>query len=174
MSTKTRENGANPRRYCYRGALLATGWVLSVTGCGVDLNQLLIEAANVGATTALDILLTDVVVNAADAVEDIEDAPIDSADGDSDTEDDDSAGGEVSIDIEGDIAAGQDLFTSSGCAACHCADATGGCALSAPSLIDVDVDTLNAKLRVNGPHFGIDTGLGDQQIADLQAFFASF
>ena len=69
--------------------------------------------------------------------------------------------------------AGEPIFASLGCAACHCADAIGGCALEAPSLVGVGSATLDELLRGDAAHPGGKFDLDDQGIADLAAFLAS-
>jgi mono/diheme cytochrome c family protein len=73
----------------------------------------------------------------------------------------------------GDVAAGEAFFAGSGCGACHCADATGGCLPSAPSLIGVGADSLEANLVGDDPHLGgkVDASVAD--LADLAAFLGS-
>lgn len=73
----------------------------------------------------------------------------------------------------GDAGAGETLFTANACGACHCADASGGCALEAPSIQGVSTDLLDSKLRGNDAHTGGKFGLSDQDIADLGAYLAS-
>ncbi|MFQ5591003.1 MAG: c-type cytochrome, partial [Phycisphaerae bacterium] len=60
-----------------------------------------------------------------------------------------------------------------GCGACHCADAMGGCALDAPALVGVDLDTLTAMVVGEGAHPGGKFNLSDDDVADLQAYLAS-
>jgi len=71
----------------------------------------------------------------------------------------------------GDAGAGEAFFTANSCSACHCPDGSGGCAASAPRVVDVGPDTVMATLAGDAPHLGgkIDD-ITDQQIADLVAF----
>ena len=73
----------------------------------------------------------------------------------------------------GDAAAGETLFTGNSCAACHCDDATGGCALDAPSLVGISDATLDDVLRGAASHTGGKLEATDQDIADLTAYLAS-
>lgn len=73
----------------------------------------------------------------------------------------------------GDAAGGETLFSGNNCSACHCADASGGCALDAPSLQGVSGGVLDAMLRGDDPHPGGKFDLSDQDIADLAAFLSS-
>jgi len=73
----------------------------------------------------------------------------------------------------GDAANGKALFAANGCAACHCADASGGCALSAPALKGVSFQIVDDHLRGTADHPGGKFMLTDQEIADLQAYFVN-
>ena len=83
-------------------------------------------------------------------------------------------GGDGSADgggtIGGDAAAGEKIFTADGCGSCHCADASGGCALDAPALLGADGETVDAVLRADTRHKGGQQDLTDQDILDLQAY----
>ena len=68
---------------------------------------------------------------------------------------------------------GEIIYLSNNCAACHCADASGECALSAPALVGVSAATLDAFLRGDEPHSGGQRALEDQELADLTAYLAS-
>ena len=81
-------------------------------------------------------------------------------------------GGDGSTGLTGDPAAGQTVFTANNRAACHCADASGGCALSAPPIIGVTAGTLDGVLRGDEAH-PLKVELSDQDLADLQAYLAS-
>lgn len=74
---------------------------------------------------------------------------------------------------DGDAAAGEDVYTANSCGACHCADASGGCALDAPSLHDASAEMLNSRPRGDGEHTGGKFDLSDQDISDLGAYLAS-
>ena len=74
--------------------------------------------------------------------------------------------------LTGDPAAGQTVFTANNCAACHCADASGGCALSAPPIAGVTAETLDGVLRGDQAH-PTKVELSDQDLGDLQAYLAS-
>ena len=75
-------------------------------------------------------------------------------------------------DLTGDTAAGATVYTSSSCCGCHCADAVGGCAMSAPSLVGVSLDLLDANLRGSDSH-PLKPTLTDQELVDLQAWLSS-
>ena len=68
---------------------------------------------------------------------------------------------------------GETIYLSNNCAACHCADAAGDCALSAPALVGVGAASLDAFLRGGEPHSGGQLALDDQELADLAAYLAS-
>ena len=76
-------------------------------------------------------------------------------------------------DAAGSAANGEIIYLSNNCAACHCADASGECALSAPALVGVGAATLDAFLRGDEPHSGGRLALEDQELADLAAYLAS-
>ena len=73
----------------------------------------------------------------------------------------------------GTVAGGEMLFVENNCGACHCADASGGCALDAPPLAGTTVQTLTDHLTGIEPHTGGRLALSDQEFADLQAYLAS-
>lgn len=65
------------------------------------------------------------------------------------------------------------LYADNNCADCHCADASGGCALSAPVLVGAGVEALNAFLRGGESHSGGTAPFDDQDLVDLAAYLAS-
>ncbi len=73
----------------------------------------------------------------------------------------------------GDASAGEDIFTGSGCTACHCEDAAGGCLPGAPSLLGVETDRLSEQLVGDRTHTGGKFDLTQEDLADLQAYLAS-
>jgi len=73
----------------------------------------------------------------------------------------------------GDAAAGESFYAASGCAACHCADATGGCLPSAPALIGIAAELLEANLVGADAHVGGKLDASAADLADLAAFLAS-
>lgn len=73
----------------------------------------------------------------------------------------------------GSVAGGETLFVANNCGGCHCADATGGCALAAPALVGATLETLTDFLTGIEPHTGGQFALSDQDLADLQAYLAS-
>ena len=83
-----------------------------------------------------------------------------------------NGGGNGSTGLTGDPTAGQTVSTTNNCASCHCADASGGCALSAPPIAGVASDTIDARLRGDATH-PLKIALSDQDLADLQAYLAS-
>lgn len=76
------------------------------------------------------------------------------------------------ISLTGDATNGKALYGANGCAACHCADAVGGCAANAPALMGVTTQKLDDHLRGSEVHAGGKFTLTDQEISDLQAFLA--
>ena len=73
---------------------------------------------------------------------------------------------------DGDAAGGALVFLNNGCGACHCDDASGGCALGAPALIGVEADELDERLRGDASH-PVKFDLSDNELADLQAYLGS-
>ena len=68
---------------------------------------------------------------------------------------------------------GEMLFADSNCSACHCPDAGGGCALSAPAVVGAAVELLDTFLRGAETHAGGTFPFDDQEIADLAAYLQS-
>ena len=73
----------------------------------------------------------------------------------------------------GSVDNGAMLYADNNCADCHCADAGGGCALSAPVLVGAGVEALNAFLRGGESHSGGTAPFDDQELVDLAAYLAS-
>jgi len=73
----------------------------------------------------------------------------------------------------GSVDNGAMLYANNNCADCHCADAGGGCALSAPVLVGAGVEALNAFLRGGESHSGGTAPFDDQELVDLAAYLAS-
>ena len=68
---------------------------------------------------------------------------------------------------------GEMLFADRNCSACHCPDAGGGCALSAPAVVGAPVGLLATFLRGAESHAGGTFPFDDQEIADLAAYLQS-
>ncbi len=156
------------------GWLLVVAYLISLSGCGTNLNDLLYQTASAGGRTFLDLLLTDT----ANAVADSFDQGRTSDQGS--TSDQQDAGGGTAPqegppldELTGDPDAGGALFSANNCTACHCPDARGGCALDAPSLPGVATEMLDGRLRGDIPHPGGKFDFANQDIVDLQAFLAS-
>ncbi len=73
----------------------------------------------------------------------------------------------------GSVDDGETLFADNNCSACHCPDAGGGCALSAPALVGAGVELLDTFLRGGESHAGGTFPFNDQELADLAAFLES-
>lgn len=170
------------RRSANRGAALfrVSGWpigpaaialALGIAGCGTNLDEILFQSATALGRTYIDLLLTDVANTLAERDQDEE--PVDGDqngdDADDGNGDDDGTTDGGFEDLVGDPAAGEPLYAS--CAACHCADASGGCLPSAPGVVGVSAETLDEFLRGDAPHPPSD--LTDQEIVDLEAYLAS-
>ncbi|MCZ6655472.1 MAG: cytochrome c [Planctomycetota bacterium] len=68
---------------------------------------------------------------------------------------------------------GEMLFADHNCSACHCPDAGGGCALSAPAVVGAAVELLDTFLRGAETHAGGTFPFDDQETADLAAYLQS-
>lgn len=157
--------------------LTAVALFLGLAGCGTNIEEILFQSATALGRTAFDVMLTEVANDLADAL-DCDDMPPDDGDNGDDGDDtddgDDGDGGDGNGgDDTGGVAAGEAIYADNGCAACHCADAVGGCALDAPSLVSVESDTLTSFLNGDAPHPGGTVDLSDQELADLAAYLAS-
>ena len=165
-----------PATACFpRRALLCTGFALlvAVPGCGTNLNELLFQASTAASRTVLDLWLTDLANQLADSFDD-DGGSADADSGGHDGHDDehDTGGGTGPGDLTGDRVAGSAVFSANGCASCHCADAAGGCALSAPSILGAGVDRLSEFLTGATVH-PLTVDLTDQELVDLEAFLVS-
>jgi len=171
------------RRSANRGAGLfrVSGWpidlaaialALGLAGCGTNLDEILFQSGTALGRTYLDLLLTDVANTLADRC-DQDDEPIDGDQNGDAADDGNGDDGGVTDggfeDLVGDPAAGEPLYAS--CAACHCADAVGGCLPGTPGVVGVSAETLDEFLRGDAPHPPSD--LTDQEIVDLEAYLAS-
>jgi mono/diheme cytochrome c family protein len=73
----------------------------------------------------------------------------------------------------GSVGNGAVLYADNSCVGCHCADASGGCALSAPALVGAPVELLDTFLRGGESHVAGSFPFDDQDLADLAAYLAS-
>lgn len=169
----------------------AVALLLACGGCGTSVNDLLFQTGTAVGRTFLDLLLTDVANTLEDQLDslgqpadgddqDTDDAGAADDDGDGGTNGDTngdgsdnggSTGGGLD-DLTGDPAAGETVYAANGCTACHCEEAAGGCALSAPAIIDTAAQLLDDFLRGDEFH-PTKIDLTDQEIVDLQAYLAS-
>ena len=150
--------------------LVLAALAVPFAGCGTNLNEVLFQSGAATGRTLIDLWLTDFENRLADSLDPNGAA---AGDGGSTTDQGSGTGGsDGSTGLTGDLAAGQTLFTTNNCAACHCADASGGCALSAPQIAGVASDAIDARLRGNASH-PLKVELSDQDLADLQAYLAS-
>ena len=152
--------------------------LMGITGCGTVLSESLYQAGAAAGRTALDLWLTDLANQLADAAEDMTDSAAD-VDGDGPAPDDGAAGsgGSDGADpgsgaIAGDVGGGETIYVSNGCAGCHCDDGAGGCALSAPAVAGAAAGALDAVLRGETTH-PIKVDVSDQDLGDLDAYLAS-
>lgn len=152
--------------------------LLAIAGCGSNLSESLYQAGAAAGRTALDLWLTDLANQLADAVEDMAGsvahvdgngmAPHDDAHGSGESDGGDPTSGAT----DGDASSGEAIFVANGCAGCHCADGAGGCAISAPAVAGSDAAELDSVLRGDHAH-PIKVDLSDQDVADLEAYLAS-
>jgi len=145
-------------------------------GCGSAFSEILFQAASAVGRSALDVALTDIANDFADAGDAQADEPVD---GGGDVPDDETpdAPDEPPIDgggadLVGDPVAGEPFYTTNGCSSCHCDDASGGCALDAPNAVGVEFSILEAHLTGDESH-PVKLDLTAQDLADLQAYLAS-
>lgn len=152
-------------------SLLVVVLLVGMSGCGTNFEDILFQSASATGRTFFDLLLTDLANALADNF-DRGDTPGqgDGLDGGGDTT---PADGPPLGDLTGSPDSGDGVYASSGCAACHCPEAAGGCALSAPSLVGVGTETLDDRLRGDVAHPGGKFNLTNQEIVDLQAYLAS-
>lgn len=156
--------------------------LLALSGCGTNFSQLLLQSGTALGRSAFDLFLTDVANQVANALEQTEETDTPdvgdtggAAGGDAggDTDDGSEGSGDDTIGPDaGDTALGEAVYADSGCAACHCADASGDCALSAPGLVGADAATLDDFLRGDVSH-PVKPPLSDQDIADLEAYLGT-
>ncbi|MCH8967103.1 MAG: cytochrome c [Planctomycetes bacterium] len=170
--------------------LIIAAFALGLSGCGTNLNDVLLQSVSAVGRTFLDIALTDLANAVADSLDQQASAPSEQADetqtdegeGDSDEGEPDADtdpgddGDQGDADDTGGLtpqaASGEAYYAANGCATCHCDDASGGCALDAP-VVGEDIDTLDEWLRGEVPHPGGKFDISDEQLADLQAYLAS-
>jgi len=136
--------------------LVLAALAVPFAGCGTNLNEVLFQSGTATGRTLIDLWLTDFENRLADSLD----------------RNGAAAGGGGSTGLTGDPAAGQTVFAANNCAACHCADASGGCAFSAPRIAGVASDTIDTRLRGDASH-PLTIALSDQDLADLQAYLAS-
>ncbi len=147
----------------------------TLTGCGTNLNELFFQASGAVGQTFLDQFLTDLANRSADSGSGW-DAVVDGGEGDDLAADDDDVVDPVVDDggttgPAGDAVAGQAVFAGNGCGGCHCADAGGGCAMAAPSLVGVPQERLDGMAQGGG--HPVPIGLTAQQLADVAAYLTS-
>jgi cytochrome c553 len=147
-------------------------FAFTTAGCGTNVDQFFLQSGTAVGQTLLDLLLTELVNTLADAATGGDSTGNGGTDGGTNGGADGGNGGGNGGDVTGDATAGATVFASNGCGSCHCADASGGCALSAPSLIGISADLVNANFGGGDPH-PTSPSLSAQQLADLAAWFGS-
>lgn len=153
------------------GSALVVVCLMALSGCGTKFDEALFQTASATGQTFLDILLTDLANTLADSFDqEGTSAPGDELGDDGEVPPPD---GPPLEELTGDPDTGEAIYASNSCTPCHCADAAGGCALSAPSLVGVATETLDDRLRGDVEHPGGKFNLTNQDIVDLQAYLAS-
>lgn len=184
MATETRwpanNDGARltvrPRRcrWLIGRVVSVAGACALVAGCGTSFNELLFQSGAAVGRTALDQAFTDLLNQLANPTEPTDgDGTNDPTNGDptGDPTDGDPTGGDPGA-LTGDATSGEAVYMVNGCGGCHCDDATGGCALSAPSIIAAEVPMVDDLLRGGASH-PVKPAVSDQDIADLAAWLAT-
>jgi mono/diheme cytochrome c family protein len=163
--------------------LVSVVLILGLGGCGTSINEALYQTVSAAGRTTLDIFLTEFANALAQAFTpttppaDDGDDGADNGDGanggDVTDGDGDGDGGDVSPDeLTPDPVAGGAIFADNGCGACHCDDASGGCAAGAPGMVGLSYDALFDTVGGGTMHFG-KPSLTTQQLVDLEAYLAS-
>ncbi len=168
----------NKATYCraraYVVGLLAVSLAWLTLGCGSGFSEILFQAFSAVGRSALDVALTDIANDLADAADQQEPDPAET-DPDADDHDDipaDDPPVDDGTDPVADPVTGQTVYTDNGCAGCHCDDASGGCALSAPGLIESSSSDLESHLTGEHTH-PVQADLSATELADLEAYLAS-
>ncbi len=170
---------------CLLTLLLLAMTSVGITGCGNNLDLLLLRSAEATSRTFLDIFLTDLANTIAQQDADAQDnGGADDGNGaGNDSNPPDSGGndgvggggsdGNGSLDnLVGDPVNGQVIYIDNGCGSCHCDDASGGCALEAPPIVGILIDDLNERTQGSADH-PIKIDITNQDLADLDAYLAS-
>lgn len=147
-----------------RALLLALIMIAGAPGCSTVAGDAFFNVATAAGTSFFDQLLTAAVNGTLNLLNPLP----------ADEQPDAGSGSDGGFDgLTGNATNGQAIFTANNCATCHCVDASGGCALSAPSLIGVGTTEVDDNLRGQSPHVGGKFQLTDQEIVDLVTFLAS-
>lgn len=161
---------------------MAFGVLPFVVGCGTNVNEALLLAAESSARTLFDIWLSDLYSGLPELFS-LPSGPGEPVNGGgTGTGPTDGTGtgtgtgpppGGGSSDLVGDPLEGAATFSANSCTACHCDDASGGCFPGAPNLTGKDFATIKERLQGETPHPGGKfPDLVDQDIANLEAFLA--
>ncbi len=182
LVTPTRRNGARSRWPRSPSSPTTLSWAIALgglravvfvglvggAGCGTTLDELLFQTLNAVGRTALDQLLTDLANGIAGS-------GLGEPSGDGGTGpgagDGDSGDGNFG-DQPGGPANGQAIFSDNACSGCHCADASGGCALDAPAIVGVSSAAIDGVLRGDASH-PIRVDLTDDELDELADYLAS-
>lgn len=153
----------SPRRKSITSLFVASPALGLFLGCGSNAGDLVVQYAEALAQTAVDQWLTELV-------NDLNGTPIEPDDSDSTPGDGDTGNGDG--EPSGDPVQGASIYAANSCGACHCADAGGGCALSAPAIIATSHESI-ASILVEDSGHPLQPVLSETDIADLEAYLAT-
>ena len=154
-------------------SVVAACLFVATVGCGTGFNDALYQTAGSLGRVTLDIFLTELANRLAESFD--QDRASDGADDDTGGDADDGGGGgadQGDDDLVGDAAAGEVVYTTGGCAGCHCDDASGGCALDSPALVGSPVEVLDETLLGDVSH-PVKPAMSGQDLVDLEAYLGS-
>ena len=174
--TRSPRVGRRPRT----AACLVVTLAIGLSGCGTNLEEILFQASAAAGRTVLDSLLTEFLNDLATGTGDGgQPPPQDGMNGAGNGDGSDPSGGDGMAgdvngagDLTGNPLTGETVYADNGCAGCHCADAAGGCALSAPDVTGTAVQAVDDSLRGDAVH-PTKPDLSDGEVADLAAYLAS-
>ncbi len=159
---------------CRSASIFVAACLAALSGCGANFDEILYQTASATGRTLIDAWLVDYANALADSFDlggtQMPGDGLDNGGGDGDPA---LSDGPPLEELIGVPEAGEEIFGANSCAACHCADAGGGCALEAPSLVTVETVTLDDRLRGDADHPGGKFDLADQDVVDLQAYLSS-
>lgn len=138
------------------------------SGCGSNINEALLLAAESSTRTFLDIVLSDFYADLPDVFT-LPPGPGEPVDDDTDGDGlGDANGSDPGTNGDGAV-----VFQANSCFTCHCDDASGGCLADAPNIQGVELVTIQEILQGERVHPGGKfPGLTDENLAGLEMFLA--